>query len=134
MSKSLPSKGKLLALDLGKRRTGVAVTDLKQSVVFPRDPLDHGNEAELFEQIQAFVEKEGVQGIVIGMPELFQGQNGEQKKWTEKMLEQIQKKLNLPIASVDERFTSQMAKRDLKRDKDLDSTAAMFCLQSYLGL
>ncbi len=126
----LPSSGKILALDLGQSRTGVAITDLKQRVAFLRDPIESSTSSELIKQISSLATEEGVSGLLVGMPHSLSGDESSQETWTKNFLEKLRLELNTPIQTMDERLTTQIAK---KRMTDVpDSEAARVLLETYL--
>jgi putative Holliday junction resolvase len=129
---SLPNKGKILALDLGTRRTGLAVTDAKQRVAFSREALKHKNESECITQIVSFIKEENIVGILAGIPLMMSGEDSEQTKFTRELLEKIKFKIELPIQIADERWTSKLAANRLEKDKELDSESARILLETYL--
>lgn len=126
----LPSEGKLLALDLGMRRTGVALTDAKQRVVFVREEWSCKTEDELFLLFVDFLKKEKIVGILVGYPLNLDGQITEQTEWVEKIIMHFGRLTELPIQKCDERFSTEAAK---KYKKGLvDSEAAQWLLETYL--
>lgn len=131
-SRSLPNRGKLLALDLGRRHTGVAISDMDQSIAFPREEMVHKNLDELFQQVQAFVEKEKIVGIVIGLPLNMSGGDSEQTTWSREVASTIQKLTQLPIELIDERLSTHHASIKMKTTKNVDSESAQLLLEALL--
>ncbi|MCX6734021.1 MAG: Holliday junction resolvase RuvX [Candidatus Peregrinibacteria bacterium] len=132
--------GKILALDYGLRRIGLAITDKQRTMVFPRPILEHKGESYVFEQIQKIVSEEGVTAIVLGYP--FDDRHVETTQ-TEKMRafgEKLSAAVSVPVFFEDEKYTTAQAEAlldsygyDYKEKKtQRDSIAAMLILQSYL--
>jgi putative Holliday junction resolvase len=131
---SLPHKGKLLGLDLGSRRTGVAITDIKQSIIFLREEVQHTNKEDLLKQLQELCQNENPVGAVLGLPRLMSGKDSEQTEKTRAMGEYLMESLKLPYIWVDERLSSHLAQKDLPKGALLDSQAARLILELHLGL
>lgn len=128
---SLPAKGKILALDLGNRRTGVAVSDKDQKVAFLRDELEHQSDAELLSLLKSLAEQEDFVGILVGMPLRLSGEASPQTIKVEEQIKQIKESLNLPIATIDERFSTQEA--FAPKMKVVDSRSAQILLENYFS-
>lgn len=134
MSLLLPP-GKILALDIGTRRTGVAITDEKQRVAFARPEIEHQNQAEALDQIKVLVDAENIKGIVAGMPLKLDGSSTLQTGKTKEILEKM-RPWNLPILEMDERLTTEFAKNldgHETKDKFVDSRSAQILLENYLS-
>lgn len=129
---SLPSKGKILGLDLGTRRTGVAITDVDQSVAFPRDEIEHKELEELYAALKEIIKKDKVVGLVIGLPLYMSGDDSEQTTWTREISEIISKETNLPVKLVDERLTTRQAQIRIAGSRYVDSECARIVLESIL--
>jgi putative Holliday junction resolvase len=132
----LPKPGKILSLDLGTRRTGVAVSDPAQKVAFARPEIEHHSDKELLIALQKLVTAENVVGLLLGHPTKLSGEGTEQTitvEATAKVLEALQ----LPIQFMDERLSSQFA-QDLHgfqtEEKFHDSRAAQIFLETYLQM
>ncbi len=125
---NLPQSGKILALDLGRKVTGVAVSDAKQSVAFPRNEFYHKYDAILIEALSNFIVQEEAVGILIGMPYGLSGEENDESMRVELFVKKIAH-FNLPIAIIDERFTSKQAK---KQNNGSHSEAALILLNTYI--
>jgi putative Holliday junction resolvase len=108
----LPRSGRLLGLDVGERRIGVAVSDPDQGLALPAMTLTRGSGRELAELASLIREKEVV-GLVVGLPVSLSGEEGEQAKRTREFARDLRQRLNLPVAFWDERLSSQEAERIL---------------------
>jgi putative pre-16S rRNA nuclease len=116
---------KILALDFGAARTGVAVSDPTGTVARPlttvQSALTDAGFARLLDVISA--EAPGV--IVVGMPLTLRGEHGEQAQATAAFVERLRATCDVPVETYDERFTSVLAAGD-------DARAAAHLLSGYL--
>jgi putative Holliday junction resolvase len=128
---SLPNKGKILALDLGTRRTGVAVSDEAQTIAFPRDEIEHSSLEELLASLAAIISADEIVGILMGLPISMTGERTKQTEITQKMADSIVAEFQLPTQLIDERLTSQDARKHIARGA-VDSVAAQFMLELHI--
>lgn len=128
---SLPNKGKILALDLGTRRTGLALSDEKQKIAFLREEIEHENKEELLTRLQEFIKTEKPVGLLVGLPLRLSGEKSPQTKKTEEQIEAIKQSFKLPLQSIDERWSTRMAASP--GIKIVDSRSAQILLETYLG-
>lgn len=119
---------KLLAIDYGAKRIGLAITDQKQNMIFPY--LTLANDQFVLDKLSKICQKENVAKIIVGMPIGLNSQRTGQTKETENFIELLKKEIKLEIIEEDERLTSKMA--DKLSAKNRDETAAMIVLQTYL--
>lgn len=131
---------RILAIDYGKKRTGVAVTDILQIIA---NGLTTVATPELMDFILKYVEKEPVERIIVGYPKQMNNEDSENMKRITPFVNQLKKKLpHIPVELVDERFTSVLAhqamldgglKKKARQNKALvDEISATIILQSYL--
>ena len=131
---------RILAIDYGKKRTGVAVTDILQIIA---NGLTTVATPELMGFILKYVETEPVERIIIGYPKQMNNEDSENMKRITPFVNQLKKKLpRIPVELVDERFTSVLAhqamldgglKKKARQNKALvDEISATIILQSYL--
>lgn len=131
---------RILSIDYGKRRTGIAVTDPLQIIA---GGLATVSTSTLYDYLVAYMAKESVERIVIGKPMQPNGQPSENLARVEQFVNRWRKaKPSVPIEYVDERFTSVLAHRAMidgglkkkdRQDKALvDEISATIILQSYL--
>ena len=132
--------GRILAIDYGRKRSGVAVTDPLQIIA--------GNLATvpthtLMQFIKDYIEREQVDRVVIGQPSQLNGQPSESMKYITPFVNRLKGELpDMPIVMYDERFTSAIAhqamidggmKKSDRRDKSrVDAIAATIILNDYL--
>ena len=135
-----PCMGRILAIDYGKKRTGIAVTDILQIIA---NGLTTVPTTELMDFILKYVEKEPVERIVVGHPKQMNNEDSENMKRIVPFVNLLKKKLpQIPVETVDERFTSVLAhqamldgglKKKARQDKALvDEISATIILQTYL--
>lgn len=131
---------RILAIDYGKKRTGIAVTDPLQIIA---NGLTTVNTPELEEWLKDYLGKEPVERILVGMPRQNSGELSENAARVIPFVRRIRKLYpTIPVEEVDERFTSVLAHRAMldgglkkmaRRDKALvDEISATIILQSYL--
>jgi len=132
--------GRILALDFGKKRTGIAVTDELQIIA---SGLTTVETKELMEFLKDYVSKEKVELFLVGEPKQMDYSESESEAIIKPFLKKLEKEFpNIPIERVDERFTSKMAfqtmidsgmKKGKRKNKALvDEISATIILQSYL--
>lgn len=130
--------GKILALDVGEKRMGYAVSDEAQTMAFPRGFFAHNWGKETFEKLRKIVREEGISQIVLGVP---LGEDNEETKASAKIRKfggGLARKLMLPIFYVDEFGSTDEAlskipfRKDRRRRGGDDSIAAQIILQRYL--
>lgn len=132
--------GRILAIDYGRKRTGIAVTDPLQLIA---NGLCTVKSAELLSFLETYFQKEEVETVVIGYPKTLQNTPSESIRYINPFLQQLTKKFpKLHIVQFDERFTSRMAFQTMidsgigkqkRQDKALvDKISATIILQSYL--
>ena len=115
--------GRILALDYGKRRMGVAITDPDQTVAFPRDVLKGGDLVAL----KRLIQEEKIELILVGLPVALSGEKTAQTRETEGFIEKLST-LGVPIQTMDERWTTVQA----DRTGGDDAVAAQILLKTYL--
>ena len=132
--------GRILAIDYGRKRTGIAVTDTLQMIAGGLTTVPSG---ELVGWLADYVSKEPVERFVVGLPKQMNNEPSENMKYVEIFVAQLKKALpDIPVEYYDERFTSVMAhrvmidgglKKKKRQDKGLvDEISAVIILQSYM--
>jgi putative Holliday junction resolvase len=116
---------KVLALDYGSARTGVAVSDPTGTVARPLGVVNHVAEPDGFDRLLEVIRVQQPEEVVIGLPLTLKGERGEQARETARFVESLRGALEIPVETYDERFTSVLADGD-------DARAAAFLLSSYL--
>lgn len=131
---------RILAIDYGKKRTGIAVTDPMQIIA---SGLTTVATTELMDFLLKYTSQEKVERIVVGHPKQLNNEDSENMKRIVPFVNQLKKKLSdIPVEWVDERFTSVLAhqamidgglKKTARQNKALvDELSATIILQSYL--
>ena len=132
--------GRILAIDYGKKRTGIAVTDTLKLIA---NGLTTVPTAELMSFLSDYVSREPVERILVGLPKQMNNEASENMKRIEPFVGTLRRKMpNIPVEYVDERFTSVLAhramlegglKKKARQDKALvDEISATIILQDYL--
>ncbi len=129
-----------LALDLGERRIGVAVSDPGGTIARPVGVIQRRSRAEDFAAIAALVAEHGAARVVVGRPLTLRGEVGPQARWVEDYARALAEALPVPVELWDERYTTATAEEILatvrpparRRRGDVDAVAAAVILQSFL--
>lgn len=132
--------GRILAVDYGKKRVGIAVTDpLKIIATALTTIASH----EVFDFLKEYFSKEQVEKLVVGLPKQMNNQPSESMPFIEQFVNKFRKLYpQIPVQMVDERFTSKLAvqamvmggvkKKDRQNKATIDTVSATIILQSYL--
>jgi putative holliday junction resolvase len=134
-----PTEGRILGLDLGQSRIGVAISDPHRRMAVPLGTVRTGAPQDV-RAIAAMVKEEGVTAIVVGQPISMSGRKGEAADHAEKFAQALRDFLGVPVFLQDERLTTVQAERSLRdagvggRDlrRVVDQAAATLILQAYL--
>jgi putative pre-16S rRNA nuclease len=122
---------KVLALDYGSARTGVAVSDPTGTVARPLEVVENASHEDGLRRILALVERENVERIVVGLPVTLRGEWGAQAQETEAFVDALGALTEVPIESFDERFTTKLAESQ-PSNAPPDAVAAAHLLSTYL--
>ena len=130
----------ILAVDLGKARTGIAVSDNGESFAFPKTVITEYNTQKLIEKIAAAVKEAEAELIVVGKPKNMDGSEGDRARECAEIAEKIQEKTGIQTVLWDERLTTVSAHtalnytdtRGKKRKEVVDAVAATIILEDYL--
>jgi len=132
--------GRLIAIDYGKKRTGLAVTDIDQIIASPLTTIAT-NELEAF--LRDYISNEKVDAIIVGYPTKMNNQPSDIVKQIDPFLNRLRKIFrDIDIHLVDERFTSTIAQRamieggmkksDRRKKENIDKISASLILQSFM--
>ncbi len=121
---------KVLALDYGRARTGVAVSDPTGTIARPLCVVEAAGSDGLA-QIRALIEEHDVERVVVGLPLTLRGEPGEQARETEAFVEALADVARVPVVTFDERFTTDLAEQSPANAPE-DARAAAHLLSSYL--
>lgn len=123
---------KVLALDYGAARTGVAVSDPTGSLARPVGVVERAATQAGLVQLAELVQLEHAELVVVGLPLTMAGQRGEQARETEAFIASLREKLDVPVESFDERFTTDLAQQ-MPAAAAEDARAAAHLLTTYLA-
>jgi putative holliday junction resolvase len=129
---------RIMGLDVGKRRIGIAITDPLAITARPHSTIDRGKDAPA--RIESIIAELEIGMILVGLPVHLSGVEGEQAKDVRKFVEKLQTRVTIPIEFRDERLTTVEAEYRLsdrrgdwrKRKKKIDAVAASVLLEDYL--
>jgi putative holliday junction resolvase len=119
---------KVLALDYGAARTGVAVSDPTGTLARPLRVVERAASEEGMKELAELVRAEEAERVVVGLPLTLRGERGSQAEETERFAEALEAILDVPVERFDERFTTTLA----GPGGDEDARAAAHLLTSYL--
>lgn len=122
---------KVLALDFGSARTGVAVSDPTGTLARPLCVVERAAGDDGLARLRELVREEAVERVVVGMPLTLRGEHGAQARATEQFVESLRAVLDVPVESFDERFTTTLAAAGAGNAPE-DARAAAHLLASYL--
>lgn len=133
--------GRILAIDYGRKRCGVAATDILR---ISANGLPTQRTCDLLAFIKDYTAREPVDRIVVGLPRTLDGRPSESMRYIKPFLKQLEREMpQMPVVMFDERFTSAIAHREMiaggvkkstRQDRELaDRTAAVLILTDYLA-
>jgi putative Holliday junction resolvase len=117
---------KVLALDYGSARTGVAVSDPTGTIARPVAVVQHVTRPEGWKRLREVIRDEAPDTVVVGLPLTLKGEHGLQAAETDEFVVRLRSELDVPVELFDERFTSVLADGD-------DARAAAHLLSTYLA-
>ena len=131
---------RILGVDFGRRRAGVAVSDALWLLAHARETLHYRQRRELLERLGAMIASENIGLIVVGLPRHLSGDESDMAAQVRDFAAALEAQTRLPVITWDERLSSRQAERILaeqnrskRRDKGaIDEVAAVLILQSYL--
>lgn len=131
---------RVLALDIGQKRTGVAISDETGIIAMPVSVIESNPISSFGNKIFEIIEEKNISQVVIGLPLNQHGEPGRDARKIQQYISFLKKRTPVPVIEWDERFTTVQAERSLleadlsrkKRKKVIDKVAATIILQSYL--
>ena len=125
---------KVLALDFGSARTGVAVSDATGTLARPVGVVERAATQAGLARLVDLIRAEGPERVVVGLPLTLAGERGEQAEETERFVGALRAALDVPVESFDERFTTTLAERAAATSAaPEDARAAAHLLSSYVA-
>ncbi len=137
----MADSGRILSIDYGTRRVGLAMSDPTRSIAFPLKTIDLKKSRESIEtRIASLAVEHEISLLVVGLPVTERGDKGERAREVEEFISRLKPMIECGIVTWDERYTSARAERAIHelgekigRDKGkVDRIAAVFILQNYL--
>jgi putative Holliday junction resolvase len=123
---------KVVAIDYGSARTGVAVSDPSGTIARPLGVVERATSDAGLAQLAELIRAEDAERVVVGLPLTLRGERGAQAEETEAFVEALRAAIDVPVESFDERFTTRLAERLGTDDAPEDARAAAHLLSSYL--
>ena len=123
---------KVLALDYGSARTGVAVSDPTGTLARPLGVVERVATEDGLARLVELIVAEHPERVVVGMPLTLRGKRGEQAREAERFIERLRSAVDVPVESLDERFTTTLAARSAGAAAE-DARAAAHLLETYLA-
>ena len=136
----LSSGSRLLGIDLGTKRIGIAISDYHQKIASPLQTLDKSKQGKLIDELESIITENDIKGIIIGNPINMDGTYGKSSQSAKDIAINISNKIDIPVSLWDERLStvgafnlsSELDINVSKREKDIDKFAAAFILQGAL--
>ncbi len=137
---SLKLSGRLLAIDLGAKRVGVAVCDELRITVKPLPAIERRSWKDLLRRIATLIESYEARGLVVGLPLRLDGVEGSAARDARSIADKFQRSLDVPVYLQDERLTTFAAATDLRSaarredeiEREIDSEAAALILRDFI--
>jgi len=132
--------GRLLALDLGAKRVGIAVSDELQMTVTALERLERRSWKDLLRRVAAVIENYDARALIIGLPLNLDGTEGQAAEEANRIAENFRKSLNVPVFLQDERLTSLAAESEMRAhglaqreiSQRVDSESAAIILRDFI--
>lgn len=131
---------KILSIDFGEKRTGIAICDKNETISYPLEVIIETDRKKLIEKIFQISTRNEAELILVGLAKNMNGSIGEKAKNCENFAKELKEKTNLPVALWDERQTTKLASRFLiesntkkrKKKNIIDGVAATIILDSFI--
>lgn len=132
---------RILAVDWGERRVGLAVSDPAGIIATGLDTLEVRNPTDALTRVSEVARREEVEAVVVGLPLLMSGERGEAAEAAQSFADALARRVDIPVTTYDERLTSALSARRLREigvrtghaRKKVDQGAAIALLESYLS-
>ena len=134
-------KNRVMALDYGERKIGVALSDSLQMISYPYKTINRKKTPNYIGEIKNIIEDKEVGGIVVGYPISMSGQETKQTKITMDFINELKNKINIKVFKYDERLSSKEAVRYLQNQniktghnkEKIDQISASIILEQFLA-
>ena len=136
----ITKKSRLIGLDLGSKRIGIAICDEYQSIATPFKTIQKDNFDNFLNELKLIIKENNIEGIIVGNPINMDGSLGPSTQSVKDVSSNILKNINIPLCLWDERLStiaafnlsSQLDIKVSKKIKNMDQNAAAFILQGVL--
>jgi len=136
----ITKKSRLLGLDLGSKRIGVAICDDHQSIATPFRTINKESSGQFINELKLIIKENNIEGIIVGNPINMDGSLGPSAQSVKDVCVNILKNINMPLCLWDERLStvgafnlsSQLDIKVSKKIKNIDQNAAAFILQGAI--
>lgn len=138
--KDFPTKGRIIGIDWGLRRCGIAVSDENRDFVFVRPQLNIKTQEELLQNILDIVKQDKINSVVIGLPIRSDGSDSDTTKMVRDFAGLLESNTDLPIIFIEENLTSNAAQEEIGRKsvtkikQELDSVSARVILENAIAM
>ncbi len=131
---------RIMALDIGEKRIGVAISDPLGITAQPHCVLENEKPAELFARLGEIIEEYGVTKLIAGVPYGLRGEKGKSAEKVMEFIAHLRENIDIETDTVDERFSTALSLKAMlegdasrkKRSQNIDKIAAAVILQGYL--
>ena len=123
---------KVVALDFGRARTGVAVSDPTGTIARPLGVVERARTEQGLARLAQLITENRAERVVVGLPLTLRGERGDQARETEDFIEALSGVTDVPVVPFDERFTTDLAEQTPAEAAE-DARAAAHLLSSYLA-
>jgi len=138
--KKITKKSRLIGLDLGSKRIGIAICDEYQSIATPFKTIQKDNFDKFLKELILIIKENNIEGIIVGNPIIMDGSLGPSAQSVKDVCKNILKNINMPLCLWDERLStkgafnlsSQLDVNISKKVKNIDQNAAAFILQGAI--
>ena len=138
--KDFPRIGRIIGLDWGARRCGVAISDFDRNFVFVRPQINVKSNEELIHAVKDLIQEENIVGIVLGLPLRSDGSESDTTKMVRDFSEILSQYTDVPILFIEENLSSFAAQQEMgktnvaKIKQELDSLAAKVILENAIAM
>ena len=132
--KDFPRTGRILGIDWGAVRVGIAISTPDQAFIFAHPQIANSKEQIAIAEIVKLIESENIVGIVLGLPLHADGTDSDTTKMVREFATSLAKEMSVPIMFIEENLTSVEAGERTKDKKYLDSESAAIILENAIAM